>query len=268
MTDLELPGPFWLVGCGNMAGAMLTGWLNAGLDPRHVTVIDPVGKIPAEGVRGLTALPEDEVPALVMLGVKPQLLDEVAATLAPVLEPETMLISILAGVELASLRAHFPKPRALFRAMPNLPARLNRGVTGLHGQGDTQARKMVETLMKALGLVEWFDDEAQFQIVTALGGSGPAFLYRFIDMMGAAGEAQGLAPEQASRIALAMVAGAAELAFRSDVDPATLADRVTSPGGTTAAGLGVLDAALPELLRATLDAAVRRGEEMAEAARR
>jgi pyrroline-5-carboxylate reductase len=220
-------------------------------------------------VRVLTALPEDEVPALVLLGVKPQKLDEVAPGLAPALDPETILVSILAGVEIASLRGRFPAPHSIVRAMPNLPVRLNQGVIALHGpDASAHARDTIGRLMAALGLVEWFDDESLFQIVTALGGSAPAYLYRFIEALADAGAAQGLAPDQARRIALATVAGAAELAARSGKDGEALVREVASPGGTTWAGLDMLDARLPELVRATLDASVRRGREMAEAARR
>ncbi len=267
MKDPLLPGPIWLIGCGNMAGAMLAGWLARGADPRQVTVIRPSGEPAAEAVRVLTSLPEDEVPALVLLGVKPQKLDEVAPGLAPVLEPETILVSILAGVELASLRARFPAPRSIVRAMPNLPVRLNKGVVALHG-GEGEARETVERLMAALGLVEWFDDERLFQIVTALGGSAPAWLYRFIDALAAAGAAEGLPPEQARRIALATIAGAAELAAASGKAGEALVREVASPGGTTWAGLEMLDARLPQLIRETLAASVRRGREMAEAARK
>jgi pyrroline-5-carboxylate reductase len=267
MTEPLLPGPIWLVGCGNMAGAMLAGWLARGADARQVTVIRPSGRPAGEGVRVLTALPEDEVPAMVLLGVKPQKLDEVAPGLAPALDPETILVSILAGVELASLRRRFPTPHSIVRAMPNLPVRLNKGVTALFG-GEGEARAKVERLMAALGLVEWFDDENLFQIVTVLGGSSPAYLYRFIDALAEAGAGQGLPADQARRIALATIVGAAELAAESGKDGEAMVREVASPGGTTWAGLDILDARLPELVRATLDASVRRGREMAEAARR
>src|SRR5215213_6976720 len=204
MTDPLLPGPIWLIGCGNMAGAMLAGWLARGADARQITVIRPSGKPVADGVRVLTLLPEDEVPALVLLGVKPQKIDDVAPGLAPALEPETILVSILAGVELASLRERFSAPHSIVRAMPNLPVRLNKGVVALHG-GKGEARATVERLMAVLGLVEWFDDEDMFQIVTALGGSSPAYLYRFIDALASAGADEGLPAEQARRIALATV---------------------------------------------------------------
>jgi pyrroline-5-carboxylate reductase len=150
--------------------------------------------------------------------------------------------------------------------MPNLPVRLNKGVIALHG-GEGEARATIQRLMEALGLVEWFDDESLFQIVTALGGSAPAYLYRFIDALAAAGAAEGLPPEQARRIALATIAGAAELAAASGQDGEAMVREVASPGGTTWAGLDVLDARLPELIRETLGASVRRGREMAEAAR-
>src|SRR3954454_12206583 len=166
MTDSSLlPGPLFLIGCGNMAGAMLEGWLDAGADRSEITVVRPSGKPVGEGVRVLTSLPEDEVPAIVLLGVKPQKLDEVAPGLAPVLAPETILVSILAGVEVAALRARFSAPRTIVRAMPNTPVALRKGVVGLHSVGaDPAARAAVERLMAALGHVEWIDDEALFAL--------------------------------------------------------------------------------------------------------
>ena len=268
--DPLLPGPIWLIGCGNMAGAMLAGWLARGADPRHVTVIRPSGRPAAEGVRVLTTLPEDEVPALVLLGVKPQKLDEVAPGLAPVLDPETILVSILAGVEAASLRDRFAAPRSIIRAMPNLPVRLNKGVVALHArEADEHARETVGTLMAALGRIEWFDEESLFQAAGIVAGAGPAFLFRFIDALAKAGEGIGLPPEQAASLAKYMVEGAGAQAAASGDPPAELARRVASPGGTTEAGLGVLDGkgGLEELLRRTLDAAMRRSREMADAAR-
>jgi pyrroline-5-carboxylate reductase len=264
-----LPGPVWLVGCGNMAGAMLKGWLAAGADPRQFTAIRPSGAPVAEGVRVITALPEDEVPALVLLGVKPQKLDAVAPALAPVIEAETILVSILAGVELAALRARFPVPRAIFKAMPNTPVVLNKGVVHMLGDQDERARRTVERLMSALGHSLWFDDEALFNVASAVSGAGPAFLFRFIDALAAAGEHLGLPPAEAARIAAWMVEGAGALAAASDESPDRLARRVASPGGTTEAGLKVLDGedGLKDLLLRTIEASRRRGQEMAAAAR-
>src|SRR5947209_1676085 len=128
---IPLPGPLWLIGCGNMAGAMLARWIECGVDRSEITVVRPSGVAPAEGVRTLTVLPEDEVPALVLLAVKPQKLDEVAPLLAPALDPHTILVSILASVELASLRQRFAAPEAIVRAMPNTPVRLGKGVIEL-----------------------------------------------------------------------------------------------------------------------------------------
>jgi pyrroline-5-carboxylate reductase len=269
-TSSSIRSPLWLIGCGNMAGAMLERWLATGLDAQRVTVIRPSGRPVAEGVRVLTELPEDEVPALVLLGVKPQKLSEVAPLLAPVLDPDTILVSILAGVEQATLRERFPIPRTVVRAMPNTPVRLGKGVIDLYSDsGNQEARGAVGQLMAALGHVEWFPDEPSFALAGHLTGAGPAFLYRFIDALAAAGEALGLPAPQAARLAVAMVEGAGALAAASEETPADLARRVASPGGTTQAGLRVLDSedALRKLVLSTLDASRRRGLEMAEAAR-
>ena len=268
-TPLPLPGPLWLVGCGNMAGAMLGRWLDAGADPRQITVVRPSGLPVAGGVRVLTVPPEDEVPALVLLGFKPQKLEEAAPAVAKALEPETILVSILAGVEVATLRARFPAPEAVMRAMPNTPVALGKGVTNLHTDAaPPQARETVERLMAPLGHVEWFDDEALFALAGHLTAAAPAFLYRFIDALAAAGAELGLPDEQAIRLATAMAEGAAALAAASRETPEELARRVASPGGTTEAGLKMLDAdeALRSLMLRTLDASRRRGMEMAEAA--
>jgi len=258
-------GPVLLVGCGNMAGSMLRGWLAAGLDPAQVTAVEPNKAGVPQGVAHLPMLPPDgAAPAIVLLGVKPQKLDEVAPALAPLLAPETILLSILAGTELASLRARFPAPRAIVRVMPNTPAAIGKGVLALHAEGlAPEGRAVVEALMGALGMVEWIGDEGLFNAVTALSGSGPAFLFRFIDALGKAGAAIGLPADQAARMALATVGGAAALAEASGEDPGLLAERVASPGGSTRKGLDVLDGALEPLLRETLLAAERRNAEMA-----
>jgi pyrroline-5-carboxylate reductase len=253
-----------------MAGAMLARWLECGLDPAEVTVVRPSGVAPAPGVRTLTALPEDEVPAMVLLGVKPQKLGEVAPSLAPALDPATILVSILAGVELASLRARFPAPQAIVRAMPNTPVRLGKGIVELiGGHIGEDARTAVEQLMEPLGHVEWFGDEALFALAGHLSGAGPAFLFRFIEALAEAGASLGLPHDQAYRLAKAMVEGAGALAAAADEAPAELARRVASPRGTTEAGLKVLDEdeALRTLVLRTLDASRRRGLEMAAAAR-
>ena len=267
---LPLPGPLLLVGCGNMAGAMLRRWIEVGADPAQITVVRPSGAPAAPGVRVLTALPEDEVPAMVLLGVKPQKLAEVAPGVARLLDPATILVSILAGVEAATLRALFPAPRAIVRAMPNTPVALGKGVVDLYSDtADAAARNTVENLMAALGHVEWFDDEAAFALAGHLTGAAPAFLYRFIEALSDAATELGLPRDQAARLAARMAEGAAALAASADETPEELARRVASPGGTTEAGLQVLDApeGLKPLILRTLDASRRRGLALAAAAR-
>lgn len=272
MTDLAAIGPLWLVGAGNMGGAMLRGWLDAGLDPAQLVVIDPAARDLPAGVTAFAAPPPDgAAPATLVLAVKPQQLDAVAPLLAPALEAETLLLSILAGVEIASLRARFAKASAVVRVMPNMPVAIGKGVMAMHGEGlDGDTRDRAVALMAPLGAIEWIPGERLFDAVTAISGSGPAFLFRFIDALTEAAAALGLPRDQAARLALATVEGSALLAASSDETPAALAERVASPGGTTRAGLDVLDAdeALGRLIRRTLEAAARRGAEMAAAARR
>jgi pyrroline-5-carboxylate reductase len=271
MTEpLALPGPLLVIGGGNMAGAMLKGWLEAGADPAQVTVVRPSGAPVAGGVRVLKTLPEDEVPALVLLAVKPQKLAEVAPGLQRLLDPATLLVSILAGVELATLRRLFPAPRAIVKAMPNTPVALRKGVVGLYSDSpDGEARATVERLMAALGHAEWFEDEAAFALAGHLTAAAPAFLFRFLDSLAEAAAGLGLPPERSARLAALMAEGASALAARSGEAPEALARRVASPGGTTEAGLKVLDGAdgLKPLLRRALEASRKRGLEMAAAAR-
>jgi len=271
VIDPLLPGPLWLVGCGNMAGAMLARWIEQGVDPVHVSVIRPSGKGAGEGVRVTVDYPEDEVPAIVLLGMKPYQLDAAAPALAPILDRETILVSVLAGVELASLRARFPSPRTIVRAMPNLPVRIGKGVIGLCSDSeDGIARALATGLMATLGHAEWFEDERSFDLLTALSGSGPAFVYRFIEALAEGAEALGLGRGRALHFATATVEGAAALAQAGGAGLGELAQAVGSPGGTTEAGLAVLDAdrALKDLIARTLDASRRRSLEMAAAARR
>lgn len=269
-APFPIEGPIWFVGCGNMGGAMLGRWLAAGLDPARVTVIRKSGEAVAPGVTVLTAPPADgAVPALVVLGVKPQVLDLVVPDLAPALDRATLLVSMLAGVETEALRRRFPAPHAILRVMPNTPIAIGKGVIALHGEGlDAAARARAEALMAPLGRAEWVD-ERLFDVVTAMAGSGPAFLFRFVDALAAAGADAGLDADQAARLALATVGGAAALAQGSHESPAALADRVASKGGSTRAGLDVLDepSALRALMRDTIDAAILRNREMAAAAR-
>lgn len=263
-------GRILLVGCGNMAGAMLQGWLAADVSPERFTVADPARRELPAGVRGLAAVPQGERFDAVLLGVKPQLLDQVAPQVEPLAGPEAVLVSILAGVELVVLARHFPRAGALLRVMPNLAAALGKSPMALAGRGlDEAARGEVTDWLAPLGAPEWID-EAEFDLVTALAGSGPAFVYRFIDALAVASAGLGLPEDKARRLALATVEGAAALAAASPHGPAELARRVASPGGVTQAGLDALDEgdSLDALLETTLRAARDRSAEMAAEARR
>ena len=274
MADPLAKVPDWprrllIVGCGNMGGAMLAGWLRAGFDPGRFTVVDPQLPQAPEGVTLLRELPVGEVFDLMLLGVKPQMLDGVSPALTALAGGQTMVVSILAGVEIASLAARFPEAGGLVRVMPNLAAAIGKSPMGLASVGLDQARQAaISALLRPLGTPEWFD-ESLFDAVTALAGSGPAFVYRFIDALARGDAAIGLPADQAARLAMATVEGASALAAASGVDPAELARRVASPGGTTEAGLKVMDAdgAMLKLAEATLRAAAERGAEMARAAR-
>jgi pyrroline-5-carboxylate reductase len=261
----------WLVGCGNMGGAMLRGWLADGIDPSLITVIDPGLPSLAEGVRLVADPPSDSpAPDVVLLGIKPQSLDVVTPKLAPHLGPNTLLLSILAGVEVSALQARFPTPKHVVRVMPNMPASIGEGVTALCTASDQpDIRELAAQLMRPLGGIEWIDREALFDAVTALSGCGPGFVLRFIDAMAAAGTTLGLPADQAMRLAQATVRGTAVLAERSTETPTQIANRVASPGGSTREGLDVLDAdnALNRLILATLKASADRNAAMAAAAR-
>jgi len=259
-----------MVGAGNMGGAMLRRWLAAGLSPADVTVVSPSGRPMPDGVRVVPAVPDAGEGGfdVILLGLKPQQLallrNGPLACHAP-----RVLVSILAGVEEATL-APLCKADAVVRAMPNLPIAIGQGVVALFSTAaDDAARAELTEWMRPLGLVEWIADEAQFDDVTALAGCGPGFVFRFADALAQAGAALGLPQDQAARLALATLAGSASLAAEADVTPATLADRVASPGGSTREGLNVLDRddRLVTLLTETLAASAARNRAMAAAAR-
>lgn len=261
----RFPAPAWLVGCGNMAGAMVAGWRAAGVDLSGVTAIRPSGT-PVEGVRTVTALPEGDAPAFVMLGVKPQKLAEVSPGLALHVGADTILVSLLAGVSAATLRARFPQARAIIRVMPNLPVAERQGVTALYSADeDAAARGRVEALMLVLGLAPWCSDEAAFSAIGAVAGSGPAYVARFAAALAKGGEGLGLDPELARAIAAQTLVGTAAMVAGGE-PMAEIARRVASPNGTTEQGLAVLDAAggLQQLVDAMLAAAIARGRQLAE----
>jgi pyrroline-5-carboxylate reductase len=252
----------WLIGCGNMAGAMLSRWLDVGMDPARVTVITPTSM--RSDVRVLREVPDEAPPTMLMLGVKPQKLGEVAPGLQAATQG-TILLSILAGTTTATLKGLFPEARGVARIMPNLPVAIGKGAVALHADAAVEDHNAVTNLIAPLGLIEWFEDESLFDAVTALSGSGPAFLYRFVDALAQGGAAMGLPADQAARLALATVEGAAALAASSDMSPATLTDRVAAKGGSTRDGLDVLDSytALVRLVRAALKASEARNRALA-----
>ncbi len=257
-----------IIGCGNMGGAMLAGWLAGGLDPVRFTVVDPVlAEVPA-GVTLLRELPVSHR-GLILLGIKPQLLNDLAPGLTALAGPGCTVISMLAGIELGALAQRFRDVDGVVRVMPNLAAALGKSPVALAGSGlSAESQAAITVLMEPLGEPLWLADDRQFDLITALVGSGPAFVYRFIAALAAGAAELGLDPGQAERLAVSMTEGAAALAASADASPEALAQRVSSPGGTTVAGLAVLDAeaALTTLLTATLRAARDRGAELARLA--
>lgn len=261
------PLPTWLVGCGNMAGAMVEGWRAGGIDLAGVTVIRPSGT-PVEGVRTVTAYP-DEAPRFVMLGFKPQKLDEIAPDLARHVGRDTVLVSILAGVTAASLRQRFPAAKSVTRAMPNLPVAQAQGVIALYSEDDDfSPSSEVAQLMASLGMIAWCKTEAELGVIGAVASAGVAYVARFAEALGKAGQALGLQPRRAEQLAIQTLVGTGAYAADSGASMAEIARRVASPRGTTERGLAVLDApgGLEPLVEKTLAAAVRRGQQMAEEA--
>jgi pyrroline-5-carboxylate reductase len=261
-----------LIGAGKMGGAMLDGWLRDGMRPADVAVIDPY---PSERMRALAAEglrlspPVDQIGRVdcILLAIKPQMLDAAGPTLAVVATAETLLVSVVAGKTIADLGARAPDVRAVVRAMPNTPAAVGRGITGCVASPDvSEAQKAFTTrLLSAIGRVEWVVDEGLIDAVTALSGSGPAYVFHMVEAMADAGAAAGLPPDLAMRLARATVEGAGELLFQDAKTPvAELRRNVTSPAGTTAAALEVLMAedGLGPLMRKAVAAAKRRAGEL------
>lgn len=263
----EISSHMLIIGCGNMGGAMLRGWIAAGRSPSLFTVIDPAAQDLPEGVRHVSSADAlDEVFDTVLIGIKPQMLDSLAPDIRQRIAPGALVISILAGTMKPTLASLFPDTR-IVRLMPNLSAELGLSPLGLFSPNLSVAeREALNAFVRPLGTPVWIEDESQMDAVTALAGSGPAFVYRFIDAMAKGGVAAGLPEDTSARLALATVEGAARLAAESSASPSTLAQRVTSPGGTTAAGLAVLDAedGLSKLVEETLKAARDRGRELAK----
>jgi pyrroline-5-carboxylate reductase len=264
-------GRLLLVGCGNMAGAMLDRWLAAGLDPASVAIVDPYAA-PRAGIAHFASLAEWKDAGTgadwIMLGMKPQQLGEVAADLAPVATGAVHLLSILAGVSLADLAARFPEAKAQVRILPNLAARIGAGVSAVASAGDAD-EAAVTALLTPLGTVVPLADDTAMDLVTAFTGSGPAFVFRLIESYAAAGERLGLLADDALKLAMATFGGSTALLEGSGEKPGTLIAQVASKGGTTQAGLDVLDedGQLAALFTNVLRAARDRGRELADIAR-
>lgn len=259
-----------IVGYGTMTGAMVDGWLKAGVPASRFEVYHPRKSEVQNDLVVHNQWPTGGFDA-VLLGVKPHMVDDIAADLEPLLGPNTVLLSVLAGVELASYTVRFPSAGGIVRFMPNLAVALGKSPNALIATGLNEgARKSVTELACQIGTAEWIENEAQFDLVTALAGSGPGFVYRFIDALAGGAAGLGLDPPQAERLAVAMVEGAAALASTLPHSPGELARRVASPGGMTQKGLDVLDQddALQNLMAECLRAARDRGAEMAAEARK
>ncbi len=267
----QLPSPTWFVGCGSMAGAMVAGWRSAGVDLSPAVAIRPSGK-PVEGVRTVTSMVDALAdgcppPKLAILGFKPQKLDEVAPELGQRLTGETVILSILAGVEASSLRSRFLRARSVVRAMPNLPVSIRRGVIALYSDdADDALRRELSELAATLGYALWASSEATLAAIGSVAGAGPAYVARFIAALAKAGERRGLPEALATTIAVETVLGTAWMAAATRDSMDAIVRRVASPNGTTEAGLAMLDPHLDNLIAVTIDAAARRGAELAEEA--
>lgn len=264
-----------LVGCGKMGGAMLRGWLARGIPAANVRVVEPFAEA-ADTLRSelsVTVVADgadvggDFAPDIVVFAVKPQGMDGIVPGYAGYASSGAAFLSIAAGRTISYFENHLGRDAAIVRTMPNTPAAVGRGITAAcpndHVTGEQRAA--CETLLEAVGEVVWVEDEALIDPVTAVSGSGPAYVFLLIECLARAGEAQGLPAETAARLARATVAGSGELARQSDEAAGTLRENVTSPGGTTAAALAVLmaDDGLQPLMDRAIEAATRRSRELA-----
>ncbi|MEN3973415.1 pyrroline-5-carboxylate reductase dimerization domain-containing protein [Sphingomicrobium sp. XHP0235] len=265
---LSFPANSWFIGCGNMGGAMIAGWRKAGVDLSGLSIFSPSGRT-VDGVRVTSDWPTHPM-AHCWLGHKPYQVDEVAERLGDTVTDETVVISILGGVECASLRRLFPRARAIVRAMPNLPVSEGEGVTGLYSDDIADVlRADIDGLVSALGLALWGKKEADLTAISTVAGSGPSYVARFATALATEAERLGLAPGIAMKAALQTLGGTGNMALASGEAMDSLASRVASPGGSTQAGLDVLDGAngIADLVHRTIEAARRRTEQMAAEAR-
>jgi len=267
----DLSGPIVLCGAGKMGGALLDGWLHAGLAADKIAVFEPspASQIAALAARGVRINPDTAAlrnVAAIVIAVKPQIAAEALPALAPMIGPSTVVVSIMAGRTLQFLAGALKDAGALVRAMPNTPAAIGRGITVAVPLRATKAqRDLAHRLLTATGTVEWVADEALMDAVTAVSGSGPAYVFLLAEALAQAGVASGLPQPLADKLARETVAGAGELLHRSALAAATLRENVTSPGGTTAAALDVLmsEKGLAPLLKEAVAAATKRSRKLA-----
>lgn len=267
----EWPARLVLVGAGKMGGAMAIGWLDAGLPASSLAIREPkpspeIAALAAS--RGVALNPQSAAPPdMLVLAIKPQNLDQVAPEIAALAAGSTVVLSIIAGKTIANLQARLPGARAFVRAMPNTPAAIGRGVTAAFASAEANAdeRRWCERLLGAVGAFFWVEHESAIDAVTAISGSGPAYVFALTEALAAAAEKLGLPADLSMSLARGTVEGAAELMRREkETSPATLRQNVTSPGGTTAAALGVLKDAkgLDDLMARATAAARARAAEM------
>jgi pyrroline-5-carboxylate reductase len=261
--------PLLLIGCGNMGAALAEGWLAHGLPKSHLHIVEPQPgpRALALGAMLHTAMPQELAPRTVLLAVKPQMIDAAMADVALLIGDDTLVISIAAGTSLAQMTRGLAGKGQHIRAMPNTPAAIGAGISALYApttvpDGD---KALAQNLLEAAGKVVWLEAEEQMAAVTALSGSGPGYIFYLVECLTRAGEAQGLKAELAQELALETLLGSAKLAIKSGEDPAVLRRQVTSPNGTTAAGLDILmsENGLGKLIHHTLDAAAKRARELA-----
>jgi pyrroline-5-carboxylate reductase len=270
-TLADISGTVVLAGAGKMGSALLTGWLARGLDPKRVIVIEPypsadIHSLAAGGIRLNPIAEEIGAVAALVIAVKPQTFGDAAPALRPLVGSSTLVVSIMAGTTIAMLDTACGGN--IVRAMPNTPAAIARGMTvavAAKGVNETQ-RTVADALLRATGAVEWVDDEALMDAVTAVSGSGPAYVFLLAEELARAGVSAGLPADLAAKLARETVAGSGELLHRSDLDAATLRQNVTSPGGTTAAALNILmgEHGLKELMTRAVAAATKRSQELAK----
>lgn len=270
-TLANISGTVVLAGAGKMGGALLTGWLARGLNPTRVAVIEPhpsddIRALAARGIRLNPAAKEAGAVAALVIAVKPQTFGDAGPALRPFVGASTLVVSIMAGTTIAVLDTVCGGN--IVRAMPNTPAAIGRGITvAVAAKGvNEEQRATADALLRATGAVEWIDDEALMDAVTAVSGSGPAYVFLLAEELARAGVAAGLPANLATKLARETVAGSGELLHRSDLDAATLRQNVTSPGGTTAAALGVLmgEHGLKGLMTRAVAAATKRSKELAK----